>query len=68
MPEQENYPSQDLEWQDLDTALLVVVVSPRGETRLWAEDSTAYPAHAALLRALANRLDPPPLEDQHERD
>lgn len=52
------YPSQDLEWQDLDTALLVLVVSPLGEVRMWAEDATAYPAHAAMLRSFANRLDP----------
>lgn len=55
----DNYPSQDLDWEDLDTALLVVVVAPTGEARMWCEDQTAAPAHAALLRGLADTLDPP---------
>lgn len=54
------YPSEELTYEDLDHAMLVLVVNPLGEARLWAEDQTAYPAHAALLRSLANRLDPPP--------
>lgn len=50
-------PSEDLAWQDLDHALLVVVVAPDYAVRLYAEDTRAYPAHAAMLRDLANRLD-----------
>lgn len=65
MAEQEQgYPSDDLDWDDLDHALLVVVVNPLGHTRMWAEDSTGLIAHAALLRSLANRLDPPPSPDE----
>lgn len=54
-----SYPSQDLTWQELDAAMIVVVVDARGQISVWAEDHTAYPAHAAMLRSVANRLDPP---------
>jgi len=52
-------PSEDLTWDDLDEALLVVIVAPDGEVRVWTEDGTAAPQHAAHLRAIANRIDPP---------
>lgn len=52
-------PSEAVTVADLDDALLVLVVPPTYETRCWASSDLTHAEHAAILRALADQMDPP---------
>lgn len=51
-------PSEELHWTDLDEAVLLIVVAPDYSVRMYAEEAHTPAQHAAMLRDLADRLDP----------
>lgn len=59
------FPSETLTWEELDAALLVVVVKDDGTVVAFTDDGYARPDHAAHLRTIANQIDPPAPEGSH---
>lgn len=52
-------PSEDLTPEDLDTALVVVVIRADGRSRLWIGDAVSTEQAADLLHAAASYLPAP---------
>lgn len=52
-------PSEVYAVTGLDGGLLVLVVSPTGETLVWVASDIPAARYATILRALADQMDPP---------